>query len=384
MKLNLKSGVQKKIFIISVSLIIVIVAYLVLTRMNDIFRFLGNIISILTPFILGFGIAFLLNGPVGWLENRLMRFNWKKKTCKGLAVTLVFLFFILCLILILWIVIPSLVDSLRTLVANFSTYTTRFEDTIYEYCEKWDLDVTQIEDFFAQLNIAGTLSDWLHNSLTTIMSYSIDIVQAVANFVIACAAAVYMLLDKEKLLHGQKQLTYSIFGKNTGNFFVLYSMDAKNVFQQYIVGNILDSLIVGLVCWFCCMILGIPYSPMIGLIVGITNVIPVFGPFLGAIPVILLLLIIDPMDALIFAVLILIIQQVDGNVLKPLILGDKLGINGFWILFSVSIGGSLFGAVGMFLGVPVFALIYEWIKDYSRMQLAKKHLEIPVHSGVIE
>ena len=215
------------------------------------------------------------------------------------------------------------------------------------------------------------------------MSYSYSVVRGVTLTLIAIASAVYMSLDKENLLHLIKSLTYSVLPTHTANFLTLYTMDAKNVFQQYIVGNILDSFIVGIVCWLGMMLLHIPYAPMIGFIVGVTNVIPVFGPFLGAIPVILLLLMINPMNALVFAVFILILQQIDGNVLKPIILGDKLGISGFWILFSVTVGGSLFGVTGMFLGVPVFALVYEAIQDLIAIRLHNKKITVPDEAGVI-
>lgn len=193
-----------------------------------------------------------------------------------------------------------------------------------------------------------------------------------------------MMLDKENLLKTFKTLLFSFISKERANFVTLYSMDAKNVFQQYIVGNLLDSLVVGLVCWLGMVILRIPYAPMIGFIIGVTNIIPVFGPFLGAIPVILLLLLIHPVYAFIFAVFILVLQQIDGNVLKPIILGDKLGISGFWILFSVTVGGAIGGVMGMFLGVPVFALIYEAVTDLTEMRLNEKHLVINDNTSVVQ
>lgn len=215
------------------------------------------------------------------------------------------------------------------------------------------------------------------------MTYSVTFVKTLSNLVISVAAAFYMLLYKEPLLNVWKNLVYSLISPDRANFLTLYSIDAKNVFMQYIVGNILDSIMVGVICWIGLMCLQIPYAPMIAFIVGVTNVIPVFGPFLGAIPVILLLFLIRPMYAFIFAIFILILQQVDGNILKPVILGDKLGLNGFWILFSVSVGGSLFGIPGMFLGVPVFALVYEGIQDLVEIRLKEKRLTIPEESGVI-
>lgn len=192
------------------------------------------------------------------------------------------------------------------------------------------------------------------------------------NLILAFVSAFYILLDRETLVKGIKKLNYSLFDKNFANYLTLWTNDAKTVFEQYIVGNIIDSFIVGVLCYVVILFLKIPYTNMIALIIGVTNVIPVFGPFLGAIPVIIILCLIDPLSALIFAIVIFIIQQIDGNIIKPIVLGDKLGMSGFWILFSVTVGGALFGVVGMFLGVPIFALIYAGIHDYITVRLRHK------------
>lgn len=384
MKFDMKNEVQRKVFILSLSLIIAIIAFLVLTRINDILGFFGSVISILSPFLIGFGLAFLLDGPIQWLSNRFKHHKMKPSMATGLATALVFTAFVLFILYTFWVMIPSLVDSISVFVRNFSSYTARFENTITDISTKYNLDLSQITNFLKSLDLENLLNDFLHSSMETMLSYSINAIHWLANLVIAIAAAVYMVLDKKNLLHLSRQIIYSIFGRKEGNFIVLYSMDAKNVFQQYFVGNILDSTIVGLIAWFGCLILGMPYSPMIGLIIGITNIIPVFGPFLGAIPVILLLLLIDPKYALIFAIFILILQQVDGNVLKPLILGDKLGLSGFWILFSVSVGGALFGPIGMFLGVPIFALIYEGLRDLAVLHLKEKHILVSDSSSIVD
>lgn len=383
MRFSLKSEVQRKIFIYSSSLIIAIFAYLVFTRINDIYKFIGSVFTILLPFILGYGIAFILSGPVAWIENRLAVFPWKASRRRLLATAIVFLSAVLFVIFAMWVVIPNLFDSFRVFLANFSTYSTQTEKMVLDVAERMNLNQADIQKFFNELNLANTVNEFISNNISKAMNYSISLIQLFSNLVIAIAAAFYMLLYKENLLHAWKNILYSVVSRDKANFLTLYSIDAKNVFQQYIVGNILDSLLVGVVCWIGMLILRIPYAPMIGFIIGVTNVIPVFGPFLGAIPVILLLLMIHPMSAIVFAVFILILQQIDGNVLKPLILGDKLGINGFWILFSVTVGGSLFGVAGMFLGVPIFALIYEGIQDLVDIRLAEKDMKIPEESGVI-
>lgn len=383
MKFWIKNEEWRKIFIYSTSLIVAILAYLLLTRVNDIYRFIGRIFDVLFPFILGYGIAFLLSQPVSWLENRMT--GWIRKPGKRrlLATALIFLLSFYLVYLSMSVVIPSLLDSLRTFLENVTTYTNTTETWVLDLAEKIQIDPEEVRSFFNDLNLAGSMNELLSSSLSKAMTYSVTFVKTLSNLVISVAAAFYMLLYKEPLLNVWKNLVYSLISPDRANFLTLYSIDAKNVFMQYIVGNILDSIMVGVICWIGLMCLQIPYAPMIAFIVGVTNVIPVFGPFLGAIPVILLLFLIRPMYAFIFAIFILILQQVDGNILKPVILGDKLGLNGFWILFSVSVGGSLFGIPGMFLGVPVFALVYEGIQDLVEIRLKEKRLTIPEESGVI-
>ena len=383
MKFDLRDPIQKNIFIRSMSLIIAMIAFLFLWRINDLIHFVGSVVSLLTPFLLGFGLAFLLDGPVNWTMNRLMEFNLSPKLSRSLAIAIVTIFFVLFILFTFWVLIPSLIDSITVFVNNFSGYVSQLENILTHLAERYNIDISALLSSFESMNISDTFQKMVQSSMTKMMSYSIDIIHFATNAIISLAAAVYMIADKEHLLRTFKVLVYMIFGQNKGNFIQIYSMDAKNVFQQYIVGNLTDSFIIGLITWFGCIVLKLPYAPMIGLIIGITNIIPVFGPFLGAIPVIILLVLIKPMYAVIFAVFILIIQQMDGNVIKPLILGDKLGISGFWILFSVSIGGALFGAVGMFLGVPVFVLIYEALKDIAEISLKERHLVIPDSSSVV-
>ena len=204
------------------------------------------------------------------------------------------------------------------------------------------------------------------------------------NIILALVSAFYILLDRETLVKGIKKLNYSLFDKNFANYLTLWTNDAKTVFEQYIVGNIIDSFIVGVICYFGALVFKLPYASMIALIIGVTNVIPVFGPFLGAIPVIIILCLIDPFSALIFTIFIFILQQCDGNIIKPIVLGDKLGMSGFWILFSVTVGGALFGVVGMFLGVPIFALIYAGVHDYIQVRLRNKKITINDKAGTID
>ena len=233
-------------------------------------------------------------------------------------------------------------------------------------------------------DVTKKITSVVTESIPKIASYSYGFVKGFINLILAFVSAFYILLDREKLVKGIKKLNYSLFDKNFANYLTLWTNDAKTVFEQYIVGNIIDSFIVGVICYFGALVLKLPYTSMIALIIGVTNVIPVFGPFLGAIPVIIILCLIDPFSALIFTIFIFILQQCDGNIIKPIVLGDKLGMSGFWILFSVTVGGALFGVVGMFLGVPIFALIYAGVHDYIQVRLRNKKITINDRAGTID
>lgn len=287
-------------------------------------------------------------------------------------------------VLVVSMVVPSLIDSLKTFMGNVQEYSSTLQSYLELLAKNLQISTETIEQWFSELDLLPSISVWIKNYIPKIADFSFGFVKELMNIIIAIAAAFYILLDKESLVRAVKKINYSIFSKEIANYLTLFSHDAKTVFEQYIVGNLLDSFIVGIVCYFVMLLLRFPYAPMIGFIVGVTNVIPIFGPFLGAIPVIVILLLINPWQSLIFAIFILVLQQIDGNILKPVILGDKLGISGFWILFSVTIGGSLFGVIGMFLGVPIFALLYASLKDLSQIMLEKKNIEINDETGIIE
>lgn len=260
--------------------------------------------------------------------------------------------------------IPNLLASVENFASSLGDLSARTESVVYQLSKDFELDYEELITALQSLNLQEKLSGLATKIISNALQYSVSVIHSLTVVVIALAAAFYMLMDKERLLRGIERLVLALTGRRRASFISLYSMDVKYVFQQYIVGSIFDALIVGIICWFGMMILHLPYVAMISFVIGLTNVIPMFGPFLGAIPCGIILFLINPTDCIIFLIFILILQQVDGNIIKPIILGDKLGLSGFWILFSVTVGGSLAGIAGMFLGVPIFALIYEAIKDW--------------------
>ena len=385
MHFKITQEMKQKIIVYSISLIIAILFFTILNKFKDIKRAIQFIITILFPFLLGIGIAFILNNPEKWIENKLLKNVPLQKNHKRILATLiVFILAIGFLILFFSIIIPNTVDSVRQFSTNIAVYSDTFISYTKDFAYRMNISEKQVEQMLINFDITKKITSIVTESIPKIASYSYSFVKGFINLILAFVSAFYILLDRETLVKGIKKLNYSLFDKNFANYLTLWTNDAKTVFEQYIIGNIIDSFIVGVLCYVVILFLKIPYTNMIALIIGVTNVIPVFGPFLGAIPVIIILCLIDPLSALIFAIVIFIIQQIDGNIIKPIVLGDKLGMSGFWILFSVTVGGALFGVVGMFLGVPIFALIYAGIHDYITVRLRHKKITVNDKAGTID
>lgn len=385
MHIKFTQEMKEKITEYSISLIIAILFFTLLNHIPNIFKGFQKILTILLPFLLGLGIAFVLNNPEKWIETKILKnVNLKPNTKKVIATSAVFILAISFLVLVFSIIIPNTMHSIRQFSKNFSSYSDTLFQYVREFALKMNISEKQVEDILMRIDFTDNVTSAITESIPKIASYSYSFVKGFINLILAFVSAFYILLDREKLVKGTKKLNYSIFNKHIANYLTVWANDAKIVFEQYIVGNIIDSTIIGCICYIGVLLLKLPYASMIALIVGVTNVIPVFGPFIGAIPIIIILLLINPISALIFAIFIFILQQCDGNIIKPLILGDKLGMSGFWILFSVTVGGALGGVVGMFLGVPIFALIYASVHDYIQIRLKSKKIVIDDQAGTIE
>ena len=194
------------------------------------------------------------------------------------------------------------------------------------------------------------------------------------NLIIGYIIAIYILVDKEKFKAQSKKLLYTLFDYDRINIILENTRYTDKVFGGFFAGKLLDSLIIGIICFICMIIMGMPYSLIVSVIVGVTNIIPYFGPFIGAIPSAFLIFLVDPGKCLMFIVFIFVLQQIDGNIIGPNIFGSKTGLSSFWVLFSLLIFGGLFGMVGMLLGVPLFSILYSFINGVLKRRLKEKKL----------
>ncbi len=372
-----------------------ILVFLGLSYWRSIRGALKILLSILMPFVYGLAIAYLLNKPVNFFETKVFRFIKKKNPARGkrrrrilsVLVTFVLLFFMLGGALAL--ILPQLYSSIERLVNSLPHYFAIAMDWIGGLLN----GNPQLESIVLDIvgNVEESLTGWLR---TTILAQAgiilaglttgvIGFVREIVNFTIGFVIAAYTLYHKERFALQIKKTIYAIWHPKWAGRLLDGFKFIDRTCGSFISSKLLDSLIVGIVCWIAMSIAQIPYALLISLIVGVTNIIPFFGPFIGAIPSALLILIESPMKCLIFIIIILIIQQLDGNVLFPRLQGSALKLSGFWILFAILFFGGIFGFWGMLLGVPIFYTIYHGatILIHSRLRERGLSTETDAYAG---
>lgn len=347
-----------------------------------------KVISAAQPIIIGLVLAYLLNPVMKFLERHLYKLlkdraktdGKAKKMARVFAIAGAIIFMIAVIVLLIAAIVPSVTDSIMGIVDTLPTNVANLVKMMqegrlgnYEVADTIGDALTKLTDYVENW-ATQTLLPQARTYLIQITSGVINMVKAMFNFVIGIIVAVYVLMIKERLIGQSKKVIYAIFKPRQGNIIVETMHKADDIFGGFIIGKIIDSAIIGVICYVGCSILRIPDTMLVSVIIGVTNIIPLFGPFIGAIPALLLVVIQSPWHALYLLIFIIVLQQVDGNIIGPKILGDSTGLSAFWVMFSILIGGGLFGFLGMLLGVPVFAMIYYIIRRLVNHSIRKKNL----------
>ena len=375
---KLKEETIENIKVFSISGILVVAFYTLINNVEPLFGVLQAIFVALSPFIYGIGIAFLLN-PL----RKIIEYSWLGKTklkprTKKIIASFGALFIgIIMLFVFFSILIPQMISSIQTFLSSFEGYV----DSARNFFESNNFFS---DDLLKTLNPVidkgvSMLGDWVSNlasSLNAILMYSVIFAKSVMNFLIGMIIALYILLDEVNLKRQMKKVLYALLPEKTTKGILRTTRLTINTFNSFVAGKAVDSLIIGILCYIILSFMKMPYTPLISVVVGVTNMIPVFGPFLGAIPSILILLLVDPFKALEFSIFILILQQVDGNIIGPRILGGAVGLPTLYVMFAIIIGGALFGIIGMFIGVPVFSVIFVLVSEFIHRQLDKKNITV--------
>ncbi|MDU1412971.1 MAG: AI-2E family transporter [Clostridium sp.] len=380
MKLKLSEEARTKILTNFIVTALSIILFFIIYNATGIYREIKSIFSILTPFIYGFAIAYILAIPMKFLETRVLNFLDKKRKFKlkrMLAITITYVVAGIALGAFFSILIPEIARSISTLIENIPEYGMAVEHSVTVLVEKLQLDmsiVNEIIDDFRSISVY--LTEFAGKVVTYLIQFSAIITQSILNIIIGTIVSIYILTSKEKFFAQTKKLMYSVLPKRPVNYIVELTRSSNKIFIGFLGGKLLDSFIIAIICFVGMSIFKMPYALLVSFIIGITNIVPVFGPFIGAIPSIIIIFIASPIKALWFAIFVLVLQQFDGNILGPKILGNSIGISAFWVMFAIILGNGIFGFVGMIIGVPLFAVIYSIIKSIVEYQLSKKGLPI--------
>ena len=364
-----------------------LISYYIMFHLDNFKGILSNVIVILMPVIDGMVIAYLLTPLLNYFERKLIKpfcnilpFKLKPKQQRMCSIFFTMIIVFMGFYVFFAMVIPQISSSIMTIIEQFPTYVntlTVWVSQILNNNPDFAAFITNmINEYSVDLNnfFNTKIIPEINNVIMTVSMSVVSILKELWNLIIGIIISFYLLGSKEKYSAQAKKIVYAFFSLETANRFISNTRFANKTFGGFFVGKIIDSIIIGVLCFICTSIMRTPFCVLISVIVGVTNIIPFFGPFLGAIPSTLLILFIDPIQALYFLIFVLILQQVDGNIIGPKILGSSTGLSSFWVIFSITLFGGLLGIFGMIIGVPIFAIIFASIKSLVESKLTVKEL----------
>lgn len=384
----------KKYWYLGVTLFLAAVSVKIVVMLLSSFGGFGPVLSAinsaLSPVYIGIIIAYLLSPLVNKadqylfipLMNKAVKKNEKKAKgiARGLSVTIVLILALVVVFSLIMMVVPEVINSISGLISSMPQYYRNIMDWGNKVFQSNPQAAKYFDDFTTSMY--KNLLNWLENDLLpnsnmlleTLTNSVMGAVNIMVNFFIGIIISIYLMAGKENFCAQAKKLMYAVLPAKKVNTALEVLGETHTVFAKFISGKIIDSLLVGILTFIIMSIAGIPYTVLISVIIGVTNIIPFFGQYIGIIPSAILVFIASPIKGVLFLVLIIILMQVDGNILGPKILGDSIGLKSFWILFSILFFGSLFGLLGMVCAVPVFAVIYRMVSRWCNRRLEKKNI----------
>ena len=353
------------------------------------FNFLQKLLSLISPLIYAFVIAYLLNPLMKFIEQYCFAFvEMKKKRRKlrrALSVTVTFVVVLLCITLFIVLIIPQISSSYDELTRKFSSYIESAQVWADNFVQNIPIlgSFSNLDDFLEKTNFSQYLKDLISDSgdlfrkiAGHVVSYTGTFVVEIKNALFGLILSVYFLFSKELIIAQMKKVMTALTTPSRVNSAIKNLRYINSTFGGFLTGKILEAIIIGLLTFIALGIFNVPFYPIVSLIVGVTDIIPIFGPFIGAIPSAFIIFLADPIKALWFIVIIIVIQQLDANIIGPKILGESTGLSSMWVIISLAIAGGLFGVAGMVLGVPLFAVLYVWTKKFIENRLEKKSLPV--------
>ncbi len=370
---------NKKWFPYTVATCSAVLLYAVLMNLGGIGKVLGQVFRFFSPVVIGIALAYIVEPLVTYLQNRVFRKVKSKKMNRSLSVILALVIEIFFLVLILSSLIPQLINSLTTFVANYNTYSAQLQAWLENLSDRFlMMHIDLSRTFESNVNLLNQLDSQLPDLLNRIIAASSEVGEHVVNWAIGAILAVYFLFDKERILWGAKALIILISEPVKYKRAFRFLKSCNDIMVKYIIAELVEALVVGCVNLIFMLIMGMPYAVLVSVVVGITNMIPTVGPIFGALAGGLILLLADPWKALWFFIFTAILQFLDGYILKPKMYGETLGVSSVMILISITIGGKMFGMLGILLAIPFAAIISIVYNKFLTILLEKKALKLGI------
>lgn len=354
-----------------------------LMRFDDVKLFFSSLTALLMPLMLGLAIAFILNIPMKFFESNVFsfldtKFKGKYKNAKrGLSILSTFVFLILLLIGFMFFMIPQLKESISTLVSSIPDHISSLEDMMNAKFGTTEVTKNIIDSAMNMWKeIIQTVGSLAADFLSQAVTITISITSTIANFILAIVISVYVLASKEKLVKQFKKFLYAFNKKSRVDSLLKILRISNTKFSKFIQGQVTEAVIIGVLVFIGMTIFGFEYAGLISTIIGVTALIPIFGAIIGTIPGILILLTISPMKAVWFLVLIIVIQQLEGNLIYPKVVGGTIGLSGLWVMIATIIGGNMFGIVGILIGIPFVSILYTLVSEVISNKLKEKNIKI--------
>ena len=370
-----KKDIKKWFKIISFALI----GLLIVNNVSVVAGFITKFMDIISPFVVGAALAFILNIPMNFFENKFSKITFKKgkKLNKNLVriISLLLAIIVICFIitLIVNLILPEIVNVIKLLIENSPKYMTEIK--------KFAVDITEnmpsIRETIQNIDISNAkFQDQAKTILTNVLTFSVsfagNFVGSIINAIVSLVFSIYILTGKDKLKEQSKRFLHAYLNKEKAENIIEIGRTARRIFKNFITGQCLEATILGALSIIGMFIFDIPYAVPIGVLIGVTALIPIVGAFIGIAIGAVLILSVEPVKVLTFIVFILILQQIEGNLIYPKVVGDSVGLPGIWVLVAVAVGGELFGLIGMLLGLPVASVIYTLVKDNMNKRLVNK------------
>lgn len=362
--------------------LLVFIAFLIVCIVNlgAIGQGISSVFGLLTPFIVGACIAFILNVPMHFIEEKLLRFKGRaKKLKRPLALVLTFIFVVVLILIVVFLVVPEVVSTIGVIAEGVPKAFNQF----ISWIDQFTRENTEIVDYFTQMSIdwqsyLSKLSEGLKNGLQSMLNSTAIIVSGtfstVLNFVIGLVFAIYILLQKEKLIRQSKQVLYAFLPTKHVEYTLKVLTLSEQTFHNFLTGQCLEAVILGTMFFIVMSIFRMPYVLLISVLIAATALIPVFGAFIGCIIGAFLILFVSPIQAGWFIVLFLVLQQVEGNLIYPHVVGNSVGLPAIWVLVAVTLGANLMGVVGMLIFIPICSVLYALFRENVKRRIAEKKI----------